>query len=115
MFEDVDTCALLQHLEHQIVKTKRNARRNTVEYRRIHKVNTHADEMRQFRLFSKFCHAPGSFIDHAKIHLHDARGGGDRKNTLTTPMTVYELVEVKVGKHVTVKNQERLVELLAQE
>jgi hypothetical protein len=30
-------------------------------------------------------------------------------------MTAHELVEVKIGKYVTVKNQERLVEVFAQE
>src|ERR1700733_8083235 len=110
VFEYVHRCFLLQHLEHQIVEAKWNARRDTFKYRGIHAVNAHADEMRQFRLLAKSGHTSVGLVDHAKVHLGGAGGGGDSERSVMSSMTAHELVEVKIGKYVTVKNQERLVE-----
>src|SRR3982074_187031 len=54
-------------------------------------------------------------LDHAEVHLRRTAGRGDSESRVISSMAAHELIEVKIGQYVAVKNQERLVELFAQE
>jgi hypothetical protein len=103
---------LAQHTVHQVIEAEWYPFRDELEYFRLHAIDAHTDHVLERRLLSEGDDPSGRVLDHAEIEPHLSSCDRHGEQAAVCSVKGRECVQVEIGQHVSVDDQESGVDVV---